>query len=75
VAANLPVSEGAHLADRASIAFTDALGIGFAVAAAFAVVAAVLVKRRLPSEGRAPRTSTHVTEPLTASAAVEGSAG
>jgi EmrB/QacA subfamily drug resistance transporter len=75
VAANLPVSEGARLADSASVAFTDALGIGFAVAAAFAVVAAVLVKHRLPSEGRAPRTSTHVTEPLPASAVVEGSAG
>jgi MFS transporter, DHA2 family, multidrug resistance protein len=53
VAAELPVAEGARLADSASTAFTDALGIGFSVAAAFAIAAAVLVWRRLPGE-RAP---------------------
>jgi hypothetical protein len=53
VAAELPVAEGARLADSASTAFTDALGIGFSVAAAFAIAAAVLVWRRLP-DGRTP---------------------
>ena len=46
----LPVPDAARLADAASSAFTDALGIGFAVAAAFALFAAVLVKRRLPND-------------------------
>jgi EmrB/QacA subfamily drug resistance transporter len=50
VAANLPASEGAGLADSASTAFTDALGIGFSVAAAFAIAGAVLVWRYLPNE-------------------------
>jgi EmrB/QacA subfamily drug resistance transporter len=50
VAAELPAAEGARVADAASSAFTDALGIGFGVAAASAFVAAVLVKRRLPND-------------------------
>ena len=53
VAAELPFAEGASLADSASTAFTDALGIGFSVAAAFAIAAAVMVWRRLPDERRA----------------------
>jgi EmrB/QacA subfamily drug resistance transporter len=50
IASQLPLAEGARLADAASSAFTDALGIGFGVAAAFALLAAVLVKRRLPND-------------------------
>jgi hypothetical protein len=55
VAAHLPVAEGARLAHAAAGAFTDALGIGFAVAAAIAVVAAGVVLRWLPPA--APRTT------------------
>jgi hypothetical protein len=55
VAAELPVAEGARLADSASTAFTDALGIGFSVAAAFALAAAVMVWRRLPDGRSAAR--------------------
>jgi hypothetical protein len=58
VAAELPVSKGAGLADSASTAFTDALGIGFSVAAAFAIAAAVLVGagswRGAPRRGHTP---------------------
>jgi EmrB/QacA subfamily drug resistance transporter len=50
VAASLPLAEGARLADAASSAFTAALGIGFGVAAGFALLAAVFVKRRLPND-------------------------
>ena len=47
VAHTLPVSEGARLADAAAIAFTDALGIGFAVAGAVALLAVIPVRRHL----------------------------
>jgi EmrB/QacA subfamily drug resistance transporter len=50
IASQLPLAEGARLADAASSAFTDALGIGFGVAAAFALLAAVFVRRRLPND-------------------------
>jgi EmrB/QacA subfamily drug resistance transporter len=59
VASQLPLAEGARLADAASSAFTDALGIGFGVAAAFALLAAVFVKRRLPND----ISTTHQTTP------------
>jgi hypothetical protein len=52
IAATLPVGEAAHLADAAATAYTDALGIGFAVAAACAIVAAGVVRRWLPAERR-----------------------
>ncbi|HKA26758.1 MAG TPA: MFS transporter [Gaiellaceae bacterium] len=51
VAASLPRGQGAHLVHAAGTAYTNALGIGFTVAAAFALIAAVLVKLWLPSEG------------------------
>jgi hypothetical protein len=47
VAHTLPASEGARLADAAAIAFTDALGIGFAVAGAVALLAVIPVRRHL----------------------------
>jgi EmrB/QacA subfamily drug resistance transporter len=68
VASELPVAEGARLADAASTAFTDALGIGFSVAAAFAIAAAVLVWRRLP-DGRTPARQPVAQPALEASAA------
>jgi EmrB/QacA subfamily drug resistance transporter len=49
VAATLPGSQGADLADAAGRAFTNALGIGFTVAAVCALLAAVAVKRWLPA--------------------------
>jgi MFS transporter, DHA2 family, multidrug resistance protein len=72
IAANLPVAEGARLADSASVAFTDALGIGFAVAAAFAILAAVVVKRRLPNDRVAAQPDAVVDTP--AAVLVEGQA-
>jgi hypothetical protein len=49
VAAQLPVAEGAHLVTAAANAFTDAMGAGFLVAAACAVVAVFTVVRWLPA--------------------------
>jgi EmrB/QacA subfamily drug resistance transporter len=54
IAAELPATQGANLADAAADAFTSALGIGFTVAAAAAFVAAVVVKLYLPERHRAP---------------------
>ena len=51
VAATLPAGQGATLSDTAGTAFTDALGVGFTIGAALAVVAAV-VKRWLPDRHR-----------------------
>src|SRR3954454_16645578 len=50
IAATLPASEGAQLAHTASVAYTDALGIGFAIAAVAAVAAAFAVRRWLPAQ-------------------------
>jgi MFS transporter, DHA2 family, multidrug resistance protein len=52
VAASLPASEGERIADAAAKAFTDALGIGFAVAAGCALVAAIAARRWLPAAHR-----------------------
>jgi EmrB/QacA subfamily drug resistance transporter len=52
VAADLPAAEAARLADAAANAFTEALGIGFTVAAAFALLAALIAKRWLPAGHR-----------------------
>jgi EmrB/QacA subfamily drug resistance transporter len=52
VAASLPASEGAHIADAAVNAFMDALTIGLGVAAACAVVAALAAWRWLPAAHR-----------------------
>ena len=52
IAAHLPAAEGARLADAAADAFTQALGIGFGVAGAAALVAAVVVKLWLPDRHR-----------------------
>jgi hypothetical protein len=49
IAATLPASEGAQLAHAASVAYTDALGIGFAIAAVAAVMAGFAVRRWLPA--------------------------
>jgi EmrB/QacA subfamily drug resistance transporter len=50
VAASLPAAEAARLNDAAASAFTDALGMGFAAAAVVALLAAMAVRRWLPSE-------------------------
>ena len=60
VAASLPAGDGAHVADAAARAFTDALGIGFAVAAVAALVAAVVAFRFLPAH--------HTARPASAAA-------
>ena len=49
VATSLPAEQGASLMDAAASAFTEAMGIGFLVAAGVALLAAVVVKRRLPA--------------------------
>jgi EmrB/QacA subfamily drug resistance transporter len=49
IAAQLPPADGARLADAAADAFTQALGIGFTVAAAAALVAVVIVRAWLPA--------------------------
>jgi len=53
VAATLPASDGARVADAAANAFTSALGIGFAVAAGCALLAAIAAKLWLPATHRA----------------------
>ena len=76
VAQSLPAADGAQLVDSASVAFTDAVGIGFGAAAVIALAGAVAVKRWLPNDrGR------HVTEAesneavvLPSGTAVEGQA-
>jgi EmrB/QacA subfamily drug resistance transporter len=50
VAAGLPGSAGTALSEAASVAFTDAIGIGFLCAAAAAVAAALVVRRWLPDD-------------------------
>ena len=54
VAAQLPAGTGDHLAHSAADAFTSAMGIGFGVAAACALVAAVAALRWLPARHEAP---------------------
>jgi MFS transporter, DHA2 family, multidrug resistance protein len=49
IAATLPASDGANLAQSASVAYTDALGIGFAIAAAAAIAAGLAVRKWLPA--------------------------
>jgi hypothetical protein len=49
VAATLPHDHGASLAHSAATAFTEALGLGLCAAAVAALVAAVVVVRRLPA--------------------------
>jgi len=49
IAATLPPAESARLADAASLTYTDALGIGFAIAAAAAIAAGLAVWRWLPA--------------------------
>jgi hypothetical protein len=49
VAAQLPADQGASLSHAAASAFTDALGLGLCAAAVAALVAAVVVVRRLPA--------------------------
>src|ERR671923_154198 len=53
VAASLPASDAARVTDAAAHAFTEALGIGFTVAAACALLAALAAKRWLPARHRA----------------------
>jgi len=52
VAAHLPADQGSSLVDAAADAFTGALGIGFTVAGAAALMAAIVVRRRLPDRHR-----------------------
>jgi EmrB/QacA subfamily drug resistance transporter len=56
VASSLPADQAASLADAASAAFTDALGIGFLAAAGCAIAAAVIVRRKLPRDHVEKRT-------------------
>jgi EmrB/QacA subfamily drug resistance transporter len=58
VAAQLPADQAASLAHSAATAFTDALGLGLCAAAIAALVAAVVVIRRLPAR------ETHVAPTL-----------
>ena len=53
VAAQLPADQGQSLMEAAADAFTSALGIGFTVAGAAALIAAVVVRRWLPDRHRA----------------------
>ena len=55
IAAQLPAEQGASLADAAADAFTHALSIGFTVAGAAALIAAIVVKRWLPEPPRRQR--------------------
>jgi EmrB/QacA subfamily drug resistance transporter len=52
VAAQLPADQGQSLMESAADAFTSALGIGFTVAGAAALIAAVVVRRWLPDRHR-----------------------
>jgi EmrB/QacA subfamily drug resistance transporter len=52
VAAQLPADQGQSLIESAADAFTSALGIGFTVAGAAALIAAVVVRRWLPDRHR-----------------------
>ncbi len=49
IAGQLPAEQGASLAEAAVDAFTHALGIGFTVAGAAALIAAIVVKLWLPN--------------------------
>src|SRR4051794_15651186 len=49
IAATLPASQGAQLAHDASVAYTEALGIGFGIAAVAAILAGFAVRRWLPA--------------------------
>jgi ABC-type nitrate/sulfonate/bicarbonate transport system permease component len=49
IAATLPASEAASFAHAASVVYTDALAIGFAIAAAAAIAAGFAVWRWLPA--------------------------
>jgi hypothetical protein len=69
VTSHLPADQGASLAHSAAIAFTDALGLGLGVAAVAALVAAVVVVRRLPA-----RAADEPQHPGALELAVEGSA-
>jgi EmrB/QacA subfamily drug resistance transporter len=61
IAATLPTSEGASLVHASSVAYTDALGIGFAIAAAAAIAAAFAVRRWLPARHAAEPVADEVT--------------
>ena len=56
VAAQLPASEAARVMDAAADAFTGAMGVGFVVAGACAVLGAIAVRRWLPARDRAELT-------------------
>src|SRR4051812_3949774 len=56
VAERLPAGQGSQLKQAAASAFTEALGLGFTVAAGFAIVAAIVVKLHLPAH--------HATAPV-----------
>jgi EmrB/QacA subfamily drug resistance transporter len=50
VAAGLPQDQGAQLVDHAASAFTTAVGIGFTVAGAVAILGSLAVRRWLPAK-------------------------
>jgi EmrB/QacA subfamily drug resistance transporter len=66
VAAGLPTADGAELAHSASSAFTEAIGIGFTVAGAVAIAAALVVRRYLPFDRPTRQRSVAVELPAAA---------
>jgi hypothetical protein len=58
VAGQLPAEQGTSLAEAAGDAFTHALGVGFTVAGAAALIAAIVVKLWLPNRHREPEAAT-----------------
>ncbi len=65
VASSLEGSQGQALSDAAASTFTDAIGVGFAVAGLCALLGAVLVARRLPRGGEQS-----ATEPIASAGAI-----
>ena len=68
VAATLPADQGAQLSQAAADAFTSAVGIGFTVAAAFALVAAFAARRWLPARHTEPNAAERLDLPAGAAA-------
>jgi MFS transporter, DHA2 family, multidrug resistance protein len=58
IAGQLPAEQGASLAEAAADAFPHALSIGFTVAGAVALIAAVVVKVWLPNRHRGTQADT-----------------
>jgi hypothetical protein len=57
IAAELPAAEAARVVDAAADAFTQAMGLGFVVAGACALLGALAVRRWLPARHAEPETA------------------